>query len=158
MSNEENIQQQLTAKFPFLSETTTIRRVRRIWVETPADRFQEVFTFVADDLKFGILCTITGQDEGENFSLTYHLAQESGIVLNLRVKLPKANPVWKTIIHRFPGGELYEREIADMFGVQIEGLPTGDRYPLPDGWPVGEYPLRKDWKPKGAAAKGEGPA
>jgi len=33
-----------------------------------------------------------------------------------------------------------------MLGVQIEGLPPGKRYPLPDNWPAGQYPLRKDWK------------
>ena len=32
-----------------------------------------------------------------------------------------------------------------MFGIKVEGLPEGERYPLPDGWPEGQYPLRKDW-------------
>ena len=35
-----------------------------------------------------------------------------------------------------------------MFGVKVEGLPAGRHYPLPEDWPQGEYPLRKDWKPK----------
>ena len=46
----------------------------------------------------------------------------------------------------FPGAELYERELVDMFGISVEGLPAGNRYPLPDDWPQGQHPLRKDWK------------
>jgi Ni,Fe-hydrogenase III component G len=34
----------------------------------------------------------------------------------------------------------------DLLGAQVEGLPAGRRYPLPEDWPQGEYPLRKDWK------------
>jgi Ni,Fe-hydrogenase III component G len=35
-----------------------------------------------------------------------------------------------------------------MLGVNVEGLPEGKRYPLPDDWPDGQYPLRKDWNKK----------
>ncbi|MEI6093142.1 MAG: NADH-quinone oxidoreductase subunit C, partial [bacterium] len=58
---------------------------------------------------------------------------------------PKSNPVIKTITDTFPGGDLYERELTDLLGAKIDGLPNGIRYPLPDGWPEGQYPLRKDW-------------
>jgi Ni,Fe-hydrogenase III component G len=35
----------------------------------------------------------------------------------------------------------------DLLGIKVEGLPEGRRYPLPDNWPQGQYPLRKDWDP-----------
>ena len=47
----------------------------------------------------------------------------------------------------FPSLMLHEREMVDLFGVQVSGLPEGPSYPLPDGWPAGEYPLRKEWNP-----------
>ena len=47
-----------------------------------------------------------------------------------------------------PSIVLHEREIVDLFGVEVEGLPDGPHYPLPDGWPEGNYPMRKDWDPK----------
>jgi membrane-bound hydrogenase subunit beta len=34
----------------------------------------------------------------------------------------------------------------DLLGIQVEGIPPGRHYPLPEGWPEGQYPLRKDWK------------
>ena len=33
-----------------------------------------------------------------------------------------------------------------MFGIVVEGIPDGRRLNLPDDWPDGQYPLRKDWK------------
>jgi Ni,Fe-hydrogenase III component G len=41
---------------------------------------------------------------------------------------------------------------VDLLGIQVQGLPTGNRYPLPDDWPANQYPLRKDWQPADAAA------
>ena len=37
-----------------------------------------------------------------------------------------------------------ERELRDMFGLIPEGLPDRRRLVLPDDWPSGLYPLRKD--------------
>ena len=34
----------------------------------------------------------------------------------------------------------------DLLGIKVNGLAEGQRYPLPEDWPKGDYPLRKDWK------------
>jgi len=54
--------------------------------------------------------------------------------------------VIKTITDIFPPADIYERELEDLLGAKVDGLGDGKRYPLPDDWPKGEYPLRKDWK------------
>jgi len=92
-----------------------------------------------------MLCTITGLDLGSDFGMIYHLAREDGIALNIETGVPKENGKVKTISSYFPSGIIYEKEIVDLFGVNIEGIPEGVRYPLPDDWPPGQYPLRKDW-------------
>ena len=148
MTAEETIQQQLAGKFPFLAEKIKIQRARRMWAETPAENFDEVFKYLVEELHFPMLCAITGLDEGVTFGLLYHLAQENGIMLHLKVSIPREKPIWKSIINFFPGNELCEREVADLFGITFEGLPPGMRYPLHDNWPADEYPLRKDWQAK----------
>jgi Ni,Fe-hydrogenase III component G len=75
----------------------------------------------------------------------YHLATEAGVVLTLVTTAPKDGPGPQTVTPYFPHAELYEREVVDLLGIQIQGLPEGNRYPLPDGWPEGQHPLRKDW-------------
>jgi membrane-bound hydrogenase subunit beta len=147
VSEEDNIKQQLTQQFGYLNDKITVTRARRIFAEVPAVNFGEVFDFAVKKLGFVILDTITGLDEGATLGFIYHLAQEKGIVLNLHISAPKEKPVIKTITPTFPAADAYERELVDLLGAQVEGLPEGNRYPLPDDWPAGQYPLRKDWKP-----------
>ena len=109
MSEEQDIQSELVAKFPFL-------------------------------------CTITGLDNGATLGAMYHLARESGVMLNLSVNVPKENPVLQTVSGYFPAADAYEREMNDLLGTDVQGLPPGNRYPLPDDWPKDQHPLRKDWK------------
>lgn len=146
-NREQNIQSKLESKFSFLKEKIKIKRARRLFVEVDNySNFRPVFDFVVKDLGFNRICMITGLDEGENFSAIYHMAMFDGVVLDLKTFVPKSNAVIKSIMDTFPGAELYERELVDMFGFKVEGLPEGSRYPLPDDWPDGQYPLRKDWK------------
>jgi membrane-bound hydrogenase subunit beta len=143
---EEKIKQLLVEKFGLPADKITVQRERRIWANIPTEQFGEIFSYATDKMGFVILATITGLDEGPTLGAIYHLARESGIILNLHISVPKDKPVIKTISERFPAAEAYEREMVDLLGIQVEGLPAGNRYPLPDGWPTGQYPLRKDWK------------
>lgn len=152
---EEKIKRQLIERFKYLTDKIAVQRIRRIFADVPADSFVEVFDYAVDKLGFVILATITGLDEGPTLGAIYHLARESGIILNLHISVPKDKPVIKTISARFPAADAYERELVDLLGMQVEGLPVGNRYPLPDNWPAGQYPLRKDWSPEQAAAKKE---
>ena len=149
---ETTIQQQLGEKFDCLKDQVLVQRARRISAHVPAARVLDVFEYAVKNLNFTILATITGLDEGPALGLIYHLAQENGIVLNLATSVPKDRPVLKTVTAYFPAADAYERELIDLFGAHIDGLPTGARYPLPEDWPEGQHPLLKDWKPKTAEA------
>jgi membrane-bound hydrogenase subunit beta len=145
LSKETMIQQELCERFDCLKDQVRIQRVRRIFAHVPAAELPAVFEYAVNKLDFCILATITGLDEGPNLGVIYHLAQEDGIVLNLATSVPKVQPVVPTVTPYFPAADAYERELKDLLGFQIEGLPPGNRYPLPDDWPDGQHPLRKDW-------------
>lgn len=149
---ENAIKDQLIAQFPFLADQVKVQRVRRMWAEVPMDQLHPVMRHAKEQLGFGMLCTITGTDEGETLGLLYHMAHDNGIVLTLMTNAPKDGPGPSTVTPYFPAAELSEREVIDLLGARIQNLPEGPRYPLPDGWPEGQYPLRKDWKPEGATA------
>jgi len=146
MTNEEKIKKELADRFGFSTEQIRVARERRIFLETPHDQFRRVLEHAVTNMGFQHLCTISGLDEGESLAFYYHLSRTDGIVLSLKTRVPKANPVLQTIADMFPGCIIYERELVDLFGACVEGLPEGKRYPLPDNWPDCQYPLRKDWK------------
>jgi Ni,Fe-hydrogenase III component G len=148
MANEQAIQMELQDKFPYFSGKINVSGDRRIWAEVESTSFFEAFDYIVKKMDFPILCLITGLDSGDNLEFIYHLARRDGTMFNLKTFVPKSNPVNKNVVvDYFPGAELYEREHVDVLGAQIVGLPEGNRYPLPDDWPEGQYPLRKDWTP-----------
>lgn len=146
MNIEEEIQQELIKNFSYLENKIRIPRARRIFFGVSVDKLEEVIEFLISKIHFNILCTMTGLDEGTSLAVIYHFARKDGIIINLKISVPKDNPKIKTITNYFPAAEYYEREVVDLLGIEVEGLPEGSRYPLPDGWPEGQYPLRKDWK------------
>jgi membrane-bound hydrogenase subunit beta len=150
---EEKIVNELVGEFPFLDGAARVQRARRIFVTVPLDKFETVFRRLVEAKGFTSLTTITGLDAGETFTLLYHLAAENGIVCTLGTNVPRANPEIDSISRFFNGGDIYERELVDLLGIRVNGLPKGNRYPLPDDWPANQYPLRKDWRPEGAPAE-----
>ncbi len=150
---EEKTVNELVGEFPFLDGAVRVPRARRIFVTVPLDRFQSVFRRLVEAKGFTYLTTITGLDTGETFTLLYHLAAENGVVCTLGTSVPRANPEIESVSRFFNGGDIYERELVDLLGIRVNGLPKGNRYPLPDDWPANQYPLRKDWRPEGAPAE-----
>ena len=152
LEKEQAIVQTLTDKFDFLVGCT-VQREHRIWAETPRERFLEVLGYLNSQMGFTSLCTVTGLDVGENYQLIYHLSDEQGVVFSLKENAPKADPVFDTATNIYQGGMLYELEARNLLGLTIKDVPDDIRYPLPDGWPEEQYPLRKNWT---GTADGEG--
>ncbi len=147
MSSEQQVGSDLVQAFPFLQDRIRTPRAKRVWVDVPADRFADVFQYLYEKAGFTVLCTITGLDLGANLGVIYHLAQETGTICSVQIAVPKEAPVIRTVTSTFPAADAYERELVDLLGMQVEGLGPGHRYPLPDGFPTDQHPLRKDWRP-----------
>jgi Ni,Fe-hydrogenase III component G len=135
----------LAARFPSLAGAIAAPRPRRVGCLVPAALLHEVIDHAVEVLGFDRLCAITGYDERTAFAASYALGRADGTVLSLRTRMPHERPVLRTVTGRFPGAANYERELVDLFGFEVEGLPPGKRYPLPDDWPLDQKPLRKDW-------------
>ena len=155
MSEVHAIAAALHLRFPFAEDAVKVQRDTRLWVEVERERFPDVFDHLVKDLRFTILCTITGLDMGADLGFIYHLARESGIMVNLKTRCPKGQS-FPSVTPSFPGSSIYEAELEDLLGAKIDGLPPGARYPLPEDWPVGDHPLLKDWKPRTTASTEKG--
>lgn len=89
--------------------------------------------------------TATGSDVGEELEVVYHFAYDAvGLVVNMRVRTPKGDPVLPAITPVVPAAEWIEREMNDLVGIVFEGHPDPRRLILSDDWPEGVYPLRRE--------------
>ncbi len=119
------------------------------------DQLVEAVTILTK-AKWGYLLTITGLDKpapapaegeknGENhIEMLYHFG-EGAAIATLRVTVPYSNLNIPSICGVVPSATLYEREVMEMYGITMEGTPNTDKLLLPDDWPVGVYPLRKEF-------------
>jgi len=123
----------------------TVPRARRIFVKIKRSALSQVVTFLSKELGVKHLSTITGADLGEKIELIYHFAYKGAVAISLRVTVPKNEPKIASIVSLVPGATLYEREIHDLLGVTFEGHPDLSRLILPEEWPEGLYPLRREY-------------
>ena len=98
------------------------------------------------------LSTITGVYDKEHLCLLYHFWKEEGITLRIPIIDEKTSV--ETLTKTIPGALFYEREAAEMFGVQIDGLDTTEKMFLPDNW-KGGAPMRKEYAEAPAEDKKE---
>lgn len=78
----------------------------------------------------------------------YHIFNHEGEgkYIVVKVSAPE-NDVWvPSITPEIPGANWAEREAYDMVGIVFRGHPEPKRLILPDDWPDGVFPLRKEFK------------
>jgi Ni,Fe-hydrogenase III component G len=95
---------------------------------------------------WGYLAGITGLDLGVEIGqieVLYHFCSGTAVV-TLRVRTPRDHADVPSIATILPSANFYERELHEMMGVEIVGLANPNHLFLPDDWPDGVYPLRKD--------------
>lgn len=93
--------------------------------------------------EWGYLSTITGLDHADTLEVLYHFCA-GGDILTLRVALDRDHPVVPSLCGLIPSAVLQERELHEMFGIDVTDIPDDSRLLLPDDWPQAVYPLRKD--------------
>lgn len=141
---ENEILKEIKDKFNTDIEIGEVRRKNRIWIDISVSKLIELLKFLKEKGYYH-LSTITGFDEGEKLGAIYHITDKS-ILVNIRVRVPKTNPKIPSVIKVYPSATSYEREMVDLFGIEVEGLPPGRNYPLPENFPQGVHPLRKEVK------------
>lgn len=122
----------------FRGETTVIVR---------AELNTAVLGFLKTDQGFNFLADVTAYDDWPaepRFHIVYQVRNLLGPV-NLRVKCALAGetPVLASVTGVYPAANWQERELFDMFGVQITGHPDLRRILMPADWQG--HPLRKDY-------------
>ena len=118
---------------------------RRIFLKVAVDNLLETISWLKNEQGFTHLSTISGVDLGPSFEILYHFANNF-CSFTIRTEIPRDNPSLPSICQLIPGAILYERELQEMLGLNVQNIPDPRPLLLPDDWPAGNYPLRKDWK------------
>jgi formate hydrogenlyase subunit 5 len=105
----------------------------------------------------GWLSVVAANDErplNGHFALYYVLSVEGNQTASsgdnekcymvVRSVIPPHKPEFPSVTPYVPAAVWYEREVRDMFGLHPIGIPDERRLVLPDDFPEGLYPLRKD--------------
>jgi Ni,Fe-hydrogenase III component G len=106
---------------------------------------------------WGYLSAITGLDHGPAagaIEVLYHFCSGAAVV-TLRVRLPRDGASVPSVCGVIPSASFFERELGEMLGLTVAGTPNPDRLFLPDDWPEGTYPLRKDFQAHPGAEGGD---
>lgn len=137
----------ITALRALVPNLTWERRHGYVEVRVPSAQIISVAREVKR-LGYNYLSAVTAVDWRDRVELLYHCygwdyVETPGCIV-LRTDLPpEPNPLIPSLTTVWPGAELQEREIYDLFGVKFLGHPDMRRILLDDNFPG--YPLRKDW-------------
>ncbi len=144
-NNEISILQVLEDKLRGKSVQIVPGQLGTASVKTSAGPHRDVIKALVDADEKTAITSITGIDLGTNIGVFYHV-RTSNAFLTIQVELPKEKPQIQTINDIAPSAALHELEVSDLLGVEFEGNPRSGHFVLPENWPDGVYPLRKDVK------------
>ena len=117
------------------------------------DRIEEVCRFLKTDpaMRFDLAPYITAVDylgQEPRFEVVYNLLSiANNVRIRLRVKVPEADPVVKSVVPVWRGADWFERYCFDMYGIRFTNHPDMRRLLMYDEF-VG-HPLRKDYPLRG---------
>jgi Ni,Fe-hydrogenase III large subunit/Ni,Fe-hydrogenase III component G len=114
-------------------------------IKTSQGSHRDVFKVLVEADEYTAVSAITGIDLGTNIGVFYHV-RTSNAFFTIQAEVPKDNATIQTVNDIAPSAGLHELEVTDLFGVKIDGNPLAGHFVLPETWPEGIYPLRKDVK------------
>ncbi len=162
---ESPVVAELAGRFPDLSlaEQTTADGIPTVWV--PQDRLADVLRYLKSEAAepFAMLYDLTAIDErlrryghglpAADFTIVYHLlSYERNDDVRLKVALTGEAPHITSITDLWPAANWYEREVWDMFGIDVRRPPAPAAHP--DAAVVGRAPAAQ--RPPGPAHR-DGP-
>ena len=119
---------------------------KRAYVDIYPKDIVEFTKYILKDLNFRFNIA-SAVDDFDAIEILYHFAHDgSGFIISLRAIIEeKEDPHIDTITAVTRSAWWIEREIHELFGVHFNGNSDLRPLLLPDDWPKGVYPLRKNF-------------
>jgi Ni,Fe-hydrogenase III large subunit/Ni,Fe-hydrogenase III component G len=138
---------QLKEKFGPAVQRADLPNDSRLFVFVEPLTVRWICQYIFRDLNARYVISVGADDRpfSGKFLLAHNFAFDADhLLLSVLTYLPADDPKVDSISEAVPAANWAEREIRDLVGIE----PVGHRYPkrlvLPDSWPDGVHPLRKD--------------
>ena len=124
------------------------RKSKQVWLKIAREALIPTLQRLVE-IHYPHVSVIACADVGAQVELMYHFHVYWGIpheevLVTLTVSLDKADLKVPTITGIIPGALTSEREKQEMLGIEVVAIPDGRRLFLPEDFPVGVFPWRKD--------------
>ncbi|HTU01162.1 MAG TPA: NADH-quinone oxidoreductase subunit C, partial [Candidatus Sulfotelmatobacter sp.] len=119
----------------------------RLLIFVERDSLKAVCRHVSRDLGARYVTTIGADDRpfSGRFLVVHNFAfDRDHLIASISAGLPADDPRVDSICEAVPAANWAEREMRDLVGIVPQGHRYLKRLVLPDGWPDGVHPLRKD--------------
>ena len=124
------------------------RKSKQVWLKIAREALIPTLQRLVE-IHYPHVSVIACADVGAQVELMYHFHVYWGIpheevLVTLTVSLDKADLKVPTITGIIPGALTSEREKQEMLGIEVVDIPDSRRLFLPEDFPAGVYPWRKD--------------
>ena len=124
------------------------RKSRQVWLRIARESLIPTLQRLVE-IHYPHVAVIASADTGAQVELMYHFYVYWGIpheeiLVTFTVALDKTDLKVPTITGLIPGALTSEREKQEMVGIEVVDIPDGRRLFLPEDFPNGVYPWRKD--------------
>lgn len=98
-----------------------------------------------NNLTIDFLCNLSAVDTGEKFEVVYNVASVSKkLRFDFKLIMEYDGAEVASVMEIWPGANWHEREIWELYGINIKNHGNLKQFLLPDDWDQGN-PMRKDW-------------
>ena len=120
-----------------------------VWLRVERDVFKDVVKHLFTFEKYPHFAVSSGYDLGKSVEIVHHFSLYCGakardISVNITISLPKNDLTMDTISDLIPGALIAEQEKQEMLGIKVIGIPKDERVFIPETFPEGMYPWRRD--------------
>ncbi len=116
-----------------------------VFVEPPA--LKPICRFLFEEQRARYIIGIGSDDRpfSGQFLVAHNFAfDQQRLLCSILTRVGPENPAVDSVASVIPAANWAEREFQDLLGIQPRDHPYPKRLVLPDGWPDGVHPLRKD--------------
>lgn len=121
------------------------KSAKRIYIEVEKIDIVDFAGFLFKELgaRFN---TATAADHPDDVEIMYHFDFDRlSLIVTLRTYVPKKKCEIESLVPVMNAAGWIEREMHELFGVEFKNHPDMRPLLLPDDWPKGKYPLRKEF-------------